>query len=180
MNLRKVQCTIVAVSMLLAGSVVSGFAADYAHEVKAKEMTFAWTADGDKLAVKVAAPTESWVGIGFNPTEEMKDANIIIGYVKDGEVKIVDEYGDRETSHSSDTKLGGSDDVTIVGGSEEGGVTTIEFVIPLNSGDKSDNVIDVNSDTKVILAYGSGRDSFRPRHKFRTAIVVNLSTGAMQ
>jgi len=180
MNLGKVQSVIVALGVLFIGGIGSAMAAGYAHEVKVKDMTFAWTADGDKLAVKVAAPTDGWVGIGFNPTDMMKDANIIIGYVKDGKVTIADEFGDRSTGHSHDTKLGGSDDVTVVGGTEEGGVTTIEFAIPLDSGDKSDNVIDINSDTKVILAYGTGRDSFKPRHKYRTSIVVNLGSGEMQ
>jgi hypothetical protein len=180
MNLRKVQCALVAMGLFFGVGVASAIAADYAHEVKVKDMTFAWTVDGDKLAVKVAAPTDGWVGIGFNPTEAMKGANIVMGYVKNGKVKIVDEFGDQETGHSIDTKLGGSEDVTVIGGSEEGGVTTLEFAIPLDSGDKSDNVINVNSDTKIILAYGAGRDSFLPRHKFRTSIVVNLGSGAMQ
>lgn len=180
MKLRKIQIAIVVMNLLLVGSVASVFAVDYAHEVKAKDMTFAWTVDGDKLAVKVAAPTEGWVGVGFNPSDAMKGANIIIGYVKKGKVKILDEFGERETAHAPDTKLGGSDDVVVVGGSEEGGTTTLEFAIPLDSGDKSDSAIVVDGDTKVILAYGVGRDSFRPRHKFRTAIVVNLTTGAMK
>jgi hypothetical protein len=29
----------------------------------------------------------------------------------------------------------------------------------------------------VLLAYGAGRDSFKTKHQFKTALKVNLSTG---
>lgn len=168
----------VGVGLMLTGAVGVVKAADYAHEVQDKNMGFAWTVDGDKLAVKLWAETDGWVGIGFNPSKMMKDADFILGYVKKGEAKIVDEFGNSDTSHKEDDKLGGTDDATLIGGTEEGGVTTIEFTIPLKSGDKNDTVIDVNGDTVVLLAYGAGRDSFRSKHKYRTALKVNLSTGA--
>jgi hypothetical protein len=93
-------------------------------------------------------------------------------------VKVVDEFGTTNTGHKTDTKVGGTENVTVVGGSEESGVTTIEFVIPLNSGDAKDGVIDPAGDTVLLLAYGAGRDSFKSKHKFRTTMTVNLSTGA--
>ena len=153
-------------------------AAEYQHSVSVNKMDFSWSLAGDQLAVKISAPTEGWVAIGFNPTSKMKDANILIGSVKKGKVKISDEYGKTAVGHSSDKKLGGSSDVTVVGGSEENGKTTLEFTIPLNSGDtKADNVIDPAADTAVIMAYGAA-DSFRVGHgKDRVKFMVNLTTG---
>lgn len=153
-------------------------AADYAHEVKAKKMSFAWTVNGDKLAVKLSAETTGWVAVGFNPADAMKGANYILGFVKDGKVTLSDEFGDSPSGHKPDDKLGGSEDVTLVGGAEENGVTTIEFSIPLASADTNDGNIDVNGETIVLLAYGPDRDSFKVKHKFRTAMKVNLATGA--
>lgn len=178
MNCKKVRTALLGVGLMVATAVTGANAADYAHEVKDKNIGFAWTVDGDKLAVKLWAETEGWVGIGFNPSEKMKDANYVLGYVKKGEAKIIDEFGDSNTSHKSDEKLGGSTDAALVGGTEEGGVTTIEFTMPLDSGDKNDTVIDPNGDTIVLLAYGAGRDSFKSKHKYRTTLKVNLSTGA--
>jgi len=152
--------------------------AEYQHSISAEKMTFDWSVEGDKLAIKLSAPTKGWVAVGFNPSKKMKDANIVIGYVKKGNVKIVDHFGTAATQHKGDKKIGGAENVTVVGGSEEGDVTTIEFTIPLNSGDEKDGVIDPNADTTVILAYGTDRDSFRMKHKFNNSIVVNLSTGA--
>jgi hypothetical protein len=110
----------------------------------------------------------------------MKDADIIIGYVKKGKVTISDEFGIAATQHKGDSKVGGQDNVTLVGGSEEGNVTTIEFSIPLNSGDEKDSALDPNGDTVVILAYGEGRDSFRVKHTFAETLTVNLSSGAVK
>lgn len=155
-------------------------AADYDHTVEAKNISFSWKIDGDNLAGKVSAKTDGWVGVGFNPTNKMKDANYVIGYVKDGKVKIVDEFGETATGHKADDKLGGADNVKVVGGTEEGGMTTIEFEIPLNSGDDKDGVLDPKGDTKLLLAYGAGRDSFRSKHKYREEMIVNLSTGEMK
>ena len=176
---RKTQALAVMLFVAMSFSVPV-FAGDYQHSLTAEKMTFDWSVAGDQLAVKLSAPTKSWVAVGFNPSSKMKDADIIIGYVKKGKVKIVDEFGTAATQHKSDSKIGGQDNVTVVGGSEEGDVTTIEFTIPLYSGDAKDTAIDPNGDTVVILGYGADRDSFRVKHKFRDTVTVNLSTGAQK
>ena len=99
---------------------------------------------------------------------------------KKGKAKIIDEFGHDDNKHKSDTKLGGANDVTLVEGTEVDGLTTIEFTIPLDSGDKNDGKIDANGDTTVLLGYGAGRDSFRAKHKYRSTFIVNLSTGASE
>ncbi len=178
MNSKSIASFICAFCFLLTVTVSGVYAADYDHEVKAKKIIFSWKIDGDALAVKISAKTKGWVGIGFNPSEKMKGADFVLGYVKKGEAKIVDEFGSGKTNHSSDKKLGGTADVTLVAGTEKDGVTTIEFTMPLKSADKYDTVFDVNGDTVVLLAYGPDRDSFKTRHKARTALTVNLATGA--
>ena len=154
------------------------YAASYEHEVEAKGVNFAWKVEGDTLHAKMSAKTKGWVAVGFNPSKKMKDANFILGYVKDGKGIVVDHFGDKATGHVEDKKKGGSDDVTLVSGTEEGGVTTIEFTIPMNSGDKMDGTLSKDGDTVLLLAYGPDRDSFKPRHKARATLTVNLGSGA--
>ncbi|MFH0780333.1 MAG: DOMON domain-containing protein [Pseudomonadota bacterium] len=172
--------TMFGIGVLLCGAVTTLHAAQYDHEVKDKKISFAWKVDGDKLAVKLAAETDGWVGIGFNPSKDMKDANFILGYVKDGETKLSDDFGDSETSHVPDEKLSGTSDVTLVGGTEAGGMTTVEFTIPLKSADKNDSTLNANGDNVILLAYGGGRDSFKTKHTYRTALKINFGTGASQ
>jgi hypothetical protein len=177
MTMKRMQAIMVTITLLLFATVLPIAAADYAHELTDKDISFAWSVDGDTLAVKLSAKTDGWVGIGFNPTKSMQDANFILGYVKKGEAKIIDEFGDKENGHTSDEKLGGTTDVTLVSGTEDGGVTTIEFTMPLKSEDKNDTALDVAGETTVLLAYGAGRDSFKSKHKYRSTYMVNLTTG---
>ncbi len=125
----------------------------------------------------MSAKTTGWVGVGFNPSTQMKDANFVLGYVKKGKTSITEDFGNAERTHKADEKLGGTNNATLIGGSEKGGITTIEFSIPLDSGDKNDSVIDPAGKTVVLLAYGGKRDSFKSKHKFRTTIEVNLNSG---
>lgn len=178
MKLKGFRLVIAGILLVVFATCANG--GSYAHEVQDKKISFAWRIDGDVLAVKMAAETDGWVGIGFNPSKEMKDANFVLGYVKKGKAKIIDEYGSTERTHKSDKKLGGTTDAVLVSGTEEGGITTIEFTIPLDSGDKNDVAIDPNGDTVVLLAYGAGRDSFKSKHKYRTTLKVNLGTGVSQ
>lgn len=170
--------SVLIVTFLIAATSTMVFAGSYDHEVEAKNMTFAWKIDGDTLHGKMTAKTKGWVAVGFNASKKMKDANFILGYVKNGEAKITDHYGDKATGHSEDTKKGGTSDVTLVSGSEEKGYTTIEFTLPMNSSDKLDGTLSKDEDTLLLLGYGPDRDSFRVRHKFRTSMTVNLGTGA--
>lgn len=180
MGIKGMGSALLGMGLLMLVPLQGAAAGKYDHEIKDQKMTFAWKVDGDTLAVKLTAETDGWVGIGFNPSKGMKDANYILGYVKDGETKLTDEFGDTETTHVPDDKLGGSSDVTLVGGSEQGGVTTVEFTLPLKSADKYDGTINGAGDNIILLAYGGGRDSFKTKHKYRNTLQVNFASGASQ
>ncbi len=156
------------------------YAGDYDHTIEVKNMSFSWKIDGENLNVKMAAKSTGWVGVGFNPSKKMKDANFVLGYVKKGEAKITDDFGVGEKKHKTDEKLGGKSDTTLISGVEEGGMTTIEFSMPLSSGDVKDTVIDPMGETIVLLAYGGKRDSFISAHKYRTTLKVTLSDGKFE
>lgn len=138
-----------------------------------------WTLAGENLNVKLAAPTTGWIGIGFNPSDEMKDANFIIGYVKDGEVTVTDHHGSAKRQHKEDTALGGTDNVSEATGSEANGVTEIGFSLPLQTGDSLDGSIQPTSDAIVLLAYGK-TDRLVQQHVLRARLKLNLSTGKYQ
>lgn len=149
----------------------------YDHAITEKKINFSWTIVDADIHISLSAPTTGWVGIGFNPSNRMKDANYILGYVKDGKVEITDDYGKGAVAHVSDTKAGGVVNVSHVSGVEESNITTISFVIPLNSGDAQDQVLDITGETKVLLAYGPDRDSFRTKHEEYSVLKVNLESG---
>ena len=152
-------------------------AMEYQHTLEVKNMQFSWTIEGDLIHVQLSAKTTGWVGIGFDPEKAMSGANIIIGAVKKGKFRVEDHYGNRKRGHANDEKLGGKNDVINPSGSEKDGVTTISFTFPLNTGDEYDKPINPQGKSLVMLAYGSGKDSFKTRHPYRTIYELNYSTG---
>lgn len=156
------------------------WASEYDHKLDVDKMDVFWRIDGDKIHVKLAAKTSGWVAIGFDPEKAMQGANIIIGAVKKGKVRIEDHYGDRKRNHKADEKLGGKSHVLNPRGTEKDGVTTISFTLPLDSGDKWDKPIDPAKISRIMLAFGAGRDSFRAGHVWRGIYDVNYTTGESQ
>ncbi|MCG8567908.1 MAG: DOMON domain-containing protein [Desulfobacterales bacterium] len=153
------------------------FAGKYAHTLKMKNMDVFWTLKEDKIHFKLSAKTTGWVAIGIDPETVMQGGHIIIGAVKKGKVKIQDHYANKKRGHKKDEKLGGKSHVKNPKGSEKNGTTVIRFTLPLDSGEKWDKPIKVNAPTRVMFAYGTGRDSFSTGHKFRAVYDVNFTTG---
>lgn len=140
--------------------VLEGF-----QSVTQSGVNFQWQVDGDSLNVQVSAKTTGWVAVGFDPSNMMQDANIIIGYVSDGEAFVRDDYGVGKVKHGADADNGGTDDVANVSGTEEDGVTTLRFTIPLDSGDSTDRPLTEGNKYKVIVAHGpDGKDDFGSYH----------------
>ncbi len=166
-------------ALIVCGASLAG-AEPFSHTLTDGPMTFSWTVGDGVLQVKITGKTKGWVAVGFNPVKMMKGANFIMGYVKDGKVKVTDHIGNTERNHKADTKSGGKNNASNTGGSEKGGVTEISFTIPLDSKDTNDTRIDPAAMTTVLLAMGGGRDSFRSVHSFRAVHRVNLSTGATE
>lgn len=151
----------------------------YAFQLSAEDLSLNWKIEKGNLKIKLRANTKGWLGIGFNPTEEMKDANFIIGFVKDGAAVITDEFGISKRQHMKDTAIGGSDDVLSPAGSEKGDTTEVSFMIPMQSKDAKDGNIDPAKLVPVVLAYGES-DNTNQHHKLRSKFNINFSTGSYE
>jgi len=139
-----------------------------------RDFHFMWRIDdAGLLHVKIMTSTTGWVAVGFAPTSVMKDANLIIGYVKADTAYLSDEFGVALTAHSPDAKLGGTDDIKEKSGMESEGLTEIHFAIPLNSGDKFDKVLEKGKACKIIMAAGS-EDNFATKHARVASMMLTL------
>lgn len=136
-------------------------------------VTFKWAVKEGTLFVNLSAPTTGWVAVGFEPTMMMKNADLIIGYVNGSEVVVEDHFGVRPTAHVPDVEIGGTNDVTVLGGSEENGTTTLRFSIPLDSMDTFDRKLEKGETYKVIVAYGK-RDDVASYHVKRGSFKIKL------
>ncbi len=125
--------------------------------------------------------TEGWISLGFEPSVAMKDADMAIGWVDEGQPHILDCYSTGETGpHPPDTTLNGTDDLTLIEGSESNGWTTIKFSRMLVTGDtRTDRVIDTNNEIKIIWAVGPS-DDWRMDHgrgMRRGTFTIDFKTG---
>ena len=91
----------------------------------------------------------------------MQGANYVFGYIEDGVASVEDMFGTKPAgfdSHPPDEELGGTNDIVEYGGVEMGGVTLVEFKMPLDSGDAYDKPLSGGGTYSVLLAQGSDDD----------------------
>jgi hypothetical protein len=144
-----------------------------------KEFSFYCRAVGPDIFVALEVETSGWVAIGIEPADNLhKNTDIIFGWVDDhGRVKVVDAFSpESRGSHPEDKELGGTMDIMAFGGSELNGITTIEFVRPLITGDRFDNSIQRKTDTSIIWAYGEN-DDWEAQHQEQGRGSFNIQTG---
>jgi hypothetical protein len=123
------------------------------------EMEISWKNDRDYLYMALKGKTDGWLSIGFEPTEWMKDADTIMGWVDGGKADIRDEYiTGNYGPHVNDTDLGGTNDILVSSGSHEGGYTVIEFKRKLDTGDKFDKAFVPGQGISMIWATADRND----------------------
>ncbi|GEM_PF-553814 len=114
-----------------------------------------WSNANEIAYVAIKAKTEGFVAIGLQPGKTMKDADMIFGFIKDGNVTIYDMFSTGNFGpHKPDVELGGTNDIIDFGGSESGGFTILEFSRKLVTGDNFDIDITLGIN-KIIWAIGS-------------------------
>jgi len=134
---------------------------EYKYGVKLQSFELYWFIEGEYIYFGIKGHTYGWVAIGFNPSDKMKDADIVFAWIKAGIVGIDDQYSTGETGpHTSDTELGGTFDIEDYGGQEAEGWTTIEFKRKLNTGDSYDYAIVPGEEVKVMWAIGLSDSSY--------------------
>jgi hypothetical protein len=146
---------------------------EYLGEMSYGDFEVRWTSDEQNVYFGIKARTEGWVSIGLKPSSGMKDADIILGMVSEGQAVIYDYFSTGEFGpHLPDTELGGSYDIIEFGGSETGGITTIEFSRALVTGDSYDHDL-AEGTIQIIWAYGSA-DETDQRHTSRGSGEITL------
>ena len=117
-----------------------------------------WNNDDTFVYIAMKAKTTGFVAVGIQPGFAMKDADIILGFVKDGKAEVFDLYSTGNFGpHPQDTELGSTNDIIMSGGTEDGQYTIIEFKRALKTGDKYDLDL-VKGINKIIWAYGPNKD----------------------
>ncbi len=93
---------------------------EYTHNMSLSKGEFQlyWRIENGILYIALKGETTGWVAIGFGPTNVMKDADIVLGWVENDSATVLDMYSTGPTGpHPPDTKLGGTNDIQAYGGS---------------------------------------------------------------
>ncbi|WP_081472323.1 outer membrane protein assembly factor BamB family protein [Methanothrix harundinacea] len=123
-----------------------------------------WRNDGETLYMGLAGQAEGFVAIGFEPTQAMKDADMVMGWVSGGEATVLDLYSTGVYGpHPPDEELGGTDDILSFGGREADGWTVIEFERRMDTGDRFDQAFRPGETVNIIWSISS-TDSLEIRH----------------
>lgn len=124
------------------------------------QMEVSWKNDEDYLYLALKGSTDGWVALGFEPSEWMKDADVIQGWAEDGKAVVLDGYSmGNYGPHLEDTELGGSYDILSSGGRQEGGYTVIEVKRRLDTGDRFDKAFTPGQRISAIWAMGRSDDN---------------------
>ncbi|MDD4876577.1 MAG: DOMON domain-containing protein [Dehalococcoidales bacterium] len=125
-----------------------------------------WHSDENYIYIGIKGKSIGWVAIGFEPSDEMKDADIVFGLIKNGGTLVLDQFSTGVFGpHHPDIELGGTYDILEFGGKEENGTTIFEFKRALDTGDQYDKVINKGI-VKIIWAYGLS-DEINIKHAVR-------------
>lgn len=124
-----------------------------------------WTppaAGATTISITATLQGTGWLAIGFGTG--MRDADVIMMAVKNGVPEAIDAKAAGYLLPVPDSQQ----DVTVLSGSESGGVTTITFQRPLSSGDANDKPI-VAGGNDVIVAWDTSSDNYGPHGVNRVA-----------
>jgi hypothetical protein len=137
----------------VADGVIS--ADEYQQSKTYVDFSISWSNDSEYIYIGMKAKTAGWVAVGFGAETFMKNADIIEGFVKDGNLTIVDMFSTGEFGpHPPDIQSGGTDDILASAGKFDNGYTTVEFKRKLDTGDKFDKPL-VKGINKIIWAYAN-------------------------
>jgi hypothetical protein len=122
-----------------------------------------WVHSGSLLFIRLSCNKTGWLSIGFGSSDARMDgANIVIGSVNVDGALVVDEVGVGH-AHFPDTSRGGDSNIIESGGMISDGVT-IEFVIPLDSGDQLDYTLSPGESYGFFLAINDDETDFSKFH----------------
>lgn len=135
---------------------------EYAGQASYGDYEIHWNSDGQYIYIGMKARASGWVAVGFQPGPLHRETDMVLGFVRGGQVSVFDMFSIAELGPcTADSELGGSDDVLEYGGQEEGSYTVVEFKRLLSTGDDYDGEL-FSGVNEIVWAYSTLDD---PRQK---------------
>ena len=132
-----------------------------------------WTPTEDKIIMEIQVETLGWVGLGFSPNGGMTGSDVIMAWVKDGEVYFQDRYAFDEAQPLIDDQQ----NYELIKWNENSTHTTIAFSRVWDTCDDENDFL-LSADTvRVIWAYNSQdpadiNSPIKHEHRGATSVVL--------
>lgn len=136
-------------------------------------MTVSWELRDGRIYFEVSAPTDGWVAIGFNDTENIAGNYLIMGQVVNNQVNIEEHYTIRAGHYKPFRQLNTQASVRVQGGSETGMTTQLAFSLPQTSASPFAKDLKEGLAYVLLMAY-SQEDDFQHHSIMRTSHRVIL------
>jgi hypothetical protein len=136
-------------------------------------MTVTWYHQNERIYFGISAPTEGWVAIGFNFSDDIKGTYLLMGNVVDNKPNVVEHFTIRAGNYKPFTALAVPSEVQHLEGIENNRNTTLSFSVPEKANSKYQK--DLLPGLKYVLhiAY-SGEDDFQHHSMMRTTVTISL------
>ncbi|MFW5873728.1 MAG: DOMON domain-containing protein [Bacillota bacterium] len=123
----------------------------------------------DELHMMLESPGSGWLSIGFDASDRMNEAKIIIaGFDEDNNFQLEEHIGTSATSHEPIEETY----ITESTGEREEESSIAEFIIPLDEDSRYN--IEQGEAQEVIIAFHSSSDGFMQRHSQRDSVEIEF------
>lgn len=160
------------IAMLFA-SFAAGCGPALDHQVEGADVHFAWSVDDGILIGELSAPTDGWVGVGFNARPQLGGSVLILGSARpDGPFSVV-EHVAQPPEHPDRAALGGTAGLLESTAEEVGGRTIVRFRWRVQTGDSFTEGLVAGQPVHLTLAW-SHEDDFGHHSARRTLVSTRL------
>lgn len=146
---------------------------DMKHTISKNKMTVRWQVEGDLIHFEMEAPTKGWVAIGFNETDQITGAYLLMGRVRHNKTEVLEHFTESPGNYHPLENYGIVNQVRNISGTEKDGRTTLKFSIPLTPASRYHKKLWTGKQWWLILAY-SREDDFQHHSVMRTSESIKL------
>ncbi len=141
--------------------------------VEKNKMEVCWVVHSKTIEFTLKAPTNGWVGIGFNENTGLAGTYLLLARVKNGEPEVVEHFTHAPGNYASIKSLGAIPVVSVISGKETSASTEISFSIPTTPTHKYGKPLGAGATYNMLIAY-SREDDFNHHSMMRTNVSVKL------
>jgi DOMON domain len=136
-------------------------------------MTVTWYHQNERIYFGLSAPTDGWVAIGFNVSDDIKGTYLLMGNVIDDKPTVMEHYTVSAGNYKPLTAFAVPTQVQHIEGVESKKNTVLNFSLPVKAISKYQKDLLPGKKYVLHIAY-SREDDFQHHSMMRTTVNISL------